>query len=73
MSTLEPLSPSVSAASLGTARSEKFVLDVEQVPAFGEEMPTAAQAHGMGARGPVERFGHRRPPVHHQRFVVGVR
>ena len=58
---------------LGTARSEKFVLDVEQVPAFGEEMPTAAQAHGVGARGPVERFGHRRPPVHHQRFVVGVR
>ena len=50
---------------------EVLVFEAEHgTPAHGQ-VAAAGQALGVEPGGPVERLGHRRPPVHHQRLVVG--
>ena len=53
--------------------AEQLVLDAEQLAAAGGEVAAAGQAHGLAAGGPVERLGHRRPPVDDHRLLVLVR
>ena len=52
--------------------AEEFVLDAQQRAAPGREVPSALQAERLPAGGTVEGLGHRRPPVHHDRVVVGI-
>ena len=63
-------------ASRAVARrrvDEVLVLEAEDgAPAHGQ-VAAAGQALGVEAGGPVERLGHRRPPVDDQRLVVGTR
>ena len=49
---------------------EDLVLHGQELAAAGGEVPAAVQTHGLAARGPVERLGHRGPPVDDQRVVV---
>ncbi len=55
------------------ALCEELVLEVHDASAVGQEMAAPAQAHGARTRRTVERLGDRRPPVHHERLVLGVR
>src|SRR6056297_3078906 len=52
------------------ALAEQFVLEAEQLATFDGEMPTPQQPHRAATRGPVERFGHRRPPVDHHGLAI---
>ena len=53
--------------------AEELVLDAEQLAAPGGEVAAADEAHGLAAGGPVERLGHRGPPVDHDRLLLVVR
>ena len=59
--------PGAGFAALGI---EELVLEVQHLLPFGEEVAAADQAHGVGAGGPVEGLGDRRPPVDDQRLLV---
>ena len=49
-----------------------FVLDGDDASALGGQVTAEDQVHGLAAGGPVERLGHRGPPVDDQRDdVVG--
>ncbi len=52
---------------------EVLVLEPEHRAAPHGEMAAPGQALRVQAGGPVERLGHRGPPVHHQRLVVRAR
>ncbi len=48
---------------------EDVVLDVEEAPAAGAQVPAAYDAAGVGRGRPVERLGDRGPPVDEKRVV----
>ena len=54
---------------------EDLVVEADQAPAVGLEVPAAGDAHRLDRGGAVERLGDRRPPVDHERreVVVGDR
>ena len=56
----------------GGLLAEELVLDPQQGAAPGCEVPPALQAERLAAGGPVEGLGHRCPPVHQDRVVIGV-
>ena len=58
------------AAARAAALAEQLVLDVEERAAPGGEVAAAGQAHRLAAGGPVERLGHRGPPVDDDRLLV---
>jgi hypothetical protein len=53
----------------GDGVAEQLVLDVEQHPTTGREMAAAHETHGLAAGRPVERLGHRSPPVDDDRVL----
>ena len=52
-------------------KGEPLVLDPDDLPAVEGEVAAEDESLGVAAGGPVEGLGHRGPPVHHQRLVVG--
>ena len=50
--------------------TEEFVFDSEQLATFDHEVTTAGDAHRLATCGAVERFGHGRSPVDHDRLPV---
>ena len=52
---------------------EHLVVEADDLPAVGQQVPAADDALGVGGRGPVEGLGGRGPPVDQQRLVVGFR
>ena len=52
---------------------EDLVVEADDLPAVGQQVPAADDALGVGGGGPVEGLGGRRPPVDQQRLVVGLR
>ena len=60
----------VLAADAEVALAEQLVLDVEELAAPHGEVAAPDQAHGVAAGGPVERLGHRRPPVDDDRLAL---
>ena len=62
--------PGARFAALGI---EELVLEVQHPLAFGQEMAPADQTHRVGAGGPIERLGDRRPPIDDERLLVFVR
>jgi hypothetical protein len=59
-------------AEAGQRVAEQFVLDPQQGAASGGEVAAAGQTHGLATGGPVERLGHRGPPVDDHRLLLGV-
>ena len=59
-------------ADAEVALAEQLVFDVEELAALHGEVATPGQSHRVAARGPVERLGHRCPPVDHDRLPLGV-
>ncbi len=59
----------------GTGRprrvDEVLVLQSEHGAAAHGQVPAAGQSLGVESGSPVERLGHRRPPVDDQRLVIG--
>ena len=73
MSTVGVAKPSADGRALGPVQEEELVFEVDHAPAFGEQVPPPAQVHRVGTGGAVEGLRDGRPPVHYERFVVGVR
>jgi hypothetical protein len=52
-------------------RVEQLVLDVKHGCVLGEQVAPPAETHRVRPGRPVEGLGHRRPPVHDDRLLVG--
>ncbi len=52
------------------ALAEQFVLEAEQLATLDDEVSPAQQPHRTATGRPVERLGHRGPPVDHHRLAV---
>ena len=60
------------AGLVGGGRVEDLVVDADQLPPLGLEVPAPDDAHGLDAGGAVERLGDRGAPVDDQRRLIGL-
>jgi hypothetical protein len=55
---------------LGGVLAERFVVEAQDPPPLGEEVPAAAEPERLGLGGPVERLGDRCPPIDDEGLLV---